>query len=190
MNREHIRLLLGEAARLTNHRDYVIIGSLSVLGTVATPPESMVFSIDIDLYAKNDPGRTAEIASKLGLGSDFEQLHGYYADVVSPMLPTLPDGWQERLVRLAFENGTVGWFLDPNHAAISKHVRAEPRDRAHGIAAGTVRTSSRCGTRRAGMCDGRRDLGAFARLAFLMRDQGLYFHPALIARLAVSIGES
>ena len=130
MNREHIRLLLGEAARLTNHRDYVIIGSLSVLGTVATPPESMVFSIDIDLYAKNDPGRTEEIASKLGLGSDFEQLHGYYAEVVSPMVPTLPDGWQERLVRLAFENGTVGWFLDPNDAAISKYVRAEPRDRS------------------------------------------------------------
>ena len=114
MNREHIRLLLGEAARLTNHRDYVIIGSLSVLRTVATPPESMVFSIDIDLYAKNDPGRAAEIDSKLGLGSDFEQLHGYYADVVSPMLPTLPDEWQERLVRLAFENRTIGWFLDPN----------------------------------------------------------------------------
>ena len=35
VNREHIQRLLGEAAKLTNHRDYVIIGSLSVLGAVA-----------------------------------------------------------------------------------------------------------------------------------------------------------
>ena len=55
MNREHIQRLLGEAAKLTNHRDYVIFGSLSVLGTVATPPDTMVYSIDIDLYPKNDP---------------------------------------------------------------------------------------------------------------------------------------
>lgn len=129
MNRDHIERLLGEAARLTNHRDYVIIGSLSVLGSVAAPPETMVYSIDVDLYAKNDPGRSAEIASQLGLGSDFEQSHGYYADVVSPMLPTLPQGWELRLVRLEFGNGAVGWFLDPNDAAISKYVRAEPRDR-------------------------------------------------------------
>jgi len=129
VNREHIQRLLGEAAKLTNHRDYVIIGSLSVLGAVATPPDMMVHSIDIDFYPKNDPGRTAEIASHLGLGSDFEQSHGYFADVVSPMLPTLPEGWQQRLVRLEFENGVTGWFLDPNDAAISKYIRAEPRDR-------------------------------------------------------------
>ena len=129
MNRGHIQNLLGEAARLTNHRDYVIIGSLSVLGAVASPPETMVFSIDVDLYPKNDPGRISEIASQLGLGSDFEQRHGYYADVVSPMLPTLPEGWQQRLISLSFENGVTAWFLEPNDAAISKYVRAEPRDR-------------------------------------------------------------
>ena len=129
MNRDNIQRLLGEAAKLTNHRDYVIIGSLSVLGAVASPPETMVFSIDVDLYPKGDPGRTAEIATQLGLGSDFEQSHGFYADVVSPMLPTLPEGWQQRLVRLAFENGVTGWFLDPNDADISKYVRAEPRVR-------------------------------------------------------------
>lgn len=144
MNRDHIQRLLGEAAKLTNHRDYVIIGSLAVLGAVANPPETMVFSIDVDLYPKDDPGRTAEIASRLGLGSDFEQSHGYYADVVSPMLPTLPEGWEQRLVRLTFENGVTGWFLEPNDAAISKYVRAEPRDRQWiwaGLEAGILSTA-------------------------------------------------
>lgn len=129
MNRNDVSHLLAEAMRLTQHRDYVIIGSLSILGTTATPPDSMTGSIDIDLYPKNDPGRAFEIAAALGLGSAFEQRFGYYADAVSPMLPTLPEGWESRLINIAFENGVTAWFLEPNDAAISKYVRSEPRDR-------------------------------------------------------------
>lgn len=57
MNRDDINRLLTEAMKITSHRDYVIIGSLSVLGAVAHPPVSMTGSIDVDLYPKNDPGR-------------------------------------------------------------------------------------------------------------------------------------
>ena len=81
------------------------------------------------MYPKNDPGRAFEIADKLGLGSDFEQTYGYYADAASPMLPTLPEGWQQRLISIAFGSGVVAWFLEPNDAGISKYVRSEPRDR-------------------------------------------------------------
>lgn len=84
MNRKDIDRLLVEAKRITNHPDFVIIGSLSVLGAVANPPVSMTGSIDIDLYPKNDPGRASEIAKALGLGSAFESTYGYYADAVSP----------------------------------------------------------------------------------------------------------
>ncbi|MEQ1914358.1 MAG: hypothetical protein HOP24_01725 [Sideroxydans sp.] len=129
MNRNDVSHLLAEAMRLTQHRDYVIIGSLSILGVTAAPPDSMTGSIDVDLYPKNDPGRTFEIAAALGLGSAFEQRFGYYADAVSPMLPTLPEGWEARLINVAFDNGVTAWFLDPNDAAISKYVRSEPRDR-------------------------------------------------------------
>ncbi len=129
MNRNDVAHLLTEAMRLTKHRDYVIIGSLSILGATATPPDSMTGSIDVDLYPKNDPGRAYEIAAQLGLGSEFEQHYGYYADAVSPMLPTLPEGWETRLIKIEFESGAAAWFLDPNDAAISKYVRSEPRDR-------------------------------------------------------------
>lgn len=100
MNRNDVAHLLTEAMRITKHSDYVIIGSLSVLGATATPPDSMTGSIDVDLYPKNDPGRAYEIAARLGLGSDFEQRFGYYADAVSPMLPTLPEGWEQRLIKI------------------------------------------------------------------------------------------
>lgn len=129
MNREDIGRLLYEAWRLTHHEDFVIIGSLSILGAVRNPPVSMTGSIDVDLYPKNDPNRASEIADALGLGSDFERMYGYYADAVSPMLPTLPEGWYERLVPVEFESGIRAWFLEPQDAAISKYARSEPRDR-------------------------------------------------------------
>jgi hypothetical protein len=129
MNRDDIGRLLVEARRVINHEDYVIIGSLSVLGAVKHPPVSMTGSIDVDLYPKNDPGRAGEIARKLGLGSEFERTYGYYADAVSPMLPTLPEGWEQRLIKVEFQSGVRAWFLEPNDAAISKYVRSEPRDR-------------------------------------------------------------
>lgn len=89
----------------------------------------MTGSIDVDLYPKNDPGRASEVAAALGLGSDFERIYGYYADAVSPMLPRLPQGWEDRLIQVRFDSGVAAWFLDPNDAAISKYVRGEPRDR-------------------------------------------------------------
>jgi len=129
MTRNDINRLLVEAMRVTNHRDYVIIGSLSVLGAVAQPPESMTQSVDVDLYPKNDPGRASEIATALGEGSEFEQTYDYYADAVSPRLATLPDGWEDRLINVDFDSGVAAWFLDPNDAAISKYVRSGSRDR-------------------------------------------------------------
>jgi hypothetical protein len=128
LNLEHIHHVLSEAKKITNHSDYVIIGSLSALGLGFLPPEGMVSSIDVDLYPKNDPGRADEIALVLGQGSAFEDAYGYYVDAVSPHLPTLPDGWEDRLVIHDF--GDVrALFLDLNDAAISKYARGEPRDR-------------------------------------------------------------
>ena len=80
----------------------MIVGSLSILGATASPPADMVHSIDVDLYPRQDPGRAEEIARALGLGTDFEQENGYYADAVSPSLPTLPDDWESRLRRASY----------------------------------------------------------------------------------------
>jgi hypothetical protein len=100
-----------------------------VLGALEHPPAEMLGSIDVDLYPERDPGRASEIAEAFGLGSAFEAEHGYYADAVSPMLPTLPDGWHDRLIKVPFPSGVEAWFLHPADAAVSKYVRGEPRDR-------------------------------------------------------------
>jgi hypothetical protein len=128
IGREAIGLLLLEAKKLTQHNEYVIIGSLSVLGACIDPPPSMILSVDVDLYPRLDPGRASEIGAALGQSSSFEEEHGIYADAVLPALAALPEDWELRLRRIEFEGGLIGFFLDPDDAAVSKLARSEPRD--------------------------------------------------------------
>lgn len=129
MKREHLFKLFSEAHRLTGHQDFVVIGSLSILGTQdenELPPE-MSMSIDVDSYTRADPGRIHDAAPALGEGSVFHQENGYYLDPVSPSLPSLPEGWHARMSCLA-QGGVNIWFLDPDDAAISKYARSQPND--------------------------------------------------------------
>lgn len=127
--REQIGILLARAKDLTSHRKFVIVGSLSILGSTPTPPPDMMHSIDVDMYLRDDPGRTEEINRVLGEGSEFAEEHGYYADPVSPNLPVLPEQWESRLIPILFADGVIGYFLEPNDAAIAKYARCESRDR-------------------------------------------------------------
>ena len=89
-----------EARAISHHFEFVIIGSLSVLGVAGIrPPDVMSMSIDIDFYPLRDPGRANDISKILGEGegSDFHLTYGFYLDPVSPNLATLPDGWEGRM---------------------------------------------------------------------------------------------
>ncbi|MDI1245649.1 MAG: hypothetical protein PSV24_09620 [Rhodoferax sp.] len=129
MNIDVLMHLLSAAQKLCGHRDYVVIGSLSVLGMaqVEAIPLDMTLSIDADCYTLTDPPRVFDLAEALGEGSPYHQLHGVYLDPVSPHLPTLPSGWEPRLIKVKHAQVTAH-FLEPNDAAISKLARGEPRD--------------------------------------------------------------
>ena len=129
MKRGDVERLLNAASGILQHREYVIIGSLSVLGASDSPPKTMVGSVDLDFYPRGDPDRAGEVEAMLGQESEFARKHGYYADPGSPLLATLPDGWEARLVPVVFESGVTALFLEANDAAISKYVRSEPRDK-------------------------------------------------------------
>lgn len=127
MNREQLHALLSEARKQVQHAEFVIVGSLAILGAVAEPPRTMVVSIDVDTYLKNDPQRTGELVQALGQGSAFEDEHGYYLDPVSPNLPSFPEGWQDRLVQIDFGD-VKAFFVEANDVAVSKYMRGEDRD--------------------------------------------------------------
>ena len=124
-----VELLLLEAARLSNHRNFVIAGSLSVLGAAISPPDDMLMSRDVDLYTRLDPGRVfVEIGAEIAEGSRFHATHGFYADPISPKILSLPDGWESRMISLTLAKGIVASFIDPNDVAIAKLARSEDND--------------------------------------------------------------
>src|SRR5665213_866897 len=131
MELKDLTSLFEGARRLINHSEFVVVGSLSILGVVdgSYVPARMLMSNDVDCFTRTDPGRIFEVNAALGQGSEFEATHGYYLDPISPALPTLPENWQHRLVRVPLDDGLVAYFLDPNDAAVSKYARGEPRDR-------------------------------------------------------------
>lgn len=140
-NREQVGKLLVEAHRVTAHKEFVIIGSLSVLGVVPDPPDVMVYSVDVDLYPRLDPGRAGEIMAALGESSEFYSRNGIYADAVSPDLAVLPEGWEKRVHRIEYPEGVVGLYVDPNDVAVSKLARGQPNDIRwvrEGLAAGIL----------------------------------------------------
>lgn len=129
MRRDDLARLFARARTLCGETDYVVLGSLAVLGITGDVPARMAASIDVDAYSKHDPGRIFQLASALGQGSPFEAEHGYYLDPISPVVATLPPDWERRLIRIPLSAELVAWFLEPNDAAVSKYARMEPRDR-------------------------------------------------------------
>ncbi len=132
MNLEQLDILLGEIAREKGVDWFVVIGSLSILGlTQGRPvPVEMLMSNEVDAYLEQDPEGGFEFHARWGQGSEFERVHGYYFDPVSPKLPTLPRGWQSRMIPMKLPSGVNVKFLEPNDAAVSKYARGEPKDQA------------------------------------------------------------
>ena len=142
MNLDALFAIFKEARRLSGHTDFVVIGSLSILGLEQSfeIPDTMTLSNDVDCFTQADPGRIFDLLKSLGENSPYHEKSGYFLDPVSPDLPTLPEGWHDRLIKVECD-GLRAWFLDPNDAALSKYARGEPRDRRWikaGILAGVV----------------------------------------------------
>ena len=171
MDLSSLENLFEEARKLTGHTEFVVVGSLAILGVVqrGRVPPRMLMSIDVDCYTRQDPARIFDLQHALGDGSAFEAAHGYYLDPVSPSLPTLPAQWEFRLIRVLLKNGLAIFFLDPNDAAVSKYARAEARDRewlkaglAAGLLSAPIIESRLRDTTFFDAAERRRALGAFA----------------------------
>lgn len=130
MNIEQLDRLLREVSLRHHVNEFVVIGSLSILalGREHAIPETMLVSDEVDAWPESDPARAFEITKEFGLGSKFEQEHGYYFDAVSPSLPTFPDGWRNRMIPLKLPGGASVKFVDPNDAAIAKLARGDRKD--------------------------------------------------------------
>ncbi len=124
MRRAELEHLIRAAAAITNEYEIVVIGSQSILGSVPAPPPELMQSMEADCYPMRRPELADLIDGAIGELSPFHERFGYYAQGVGPETAVLPDGWQERLVKLQNEQTDLklGWCLEPHDLAAAKLV--------------------------------------------------------------------
>ena len=134
MKRNEFEHVIAAAANVISEDDFVVIGSQAVLGSASAVPDSMLVSMEADIYPARDPARAIEVDAALGDGSPFHRQFGYYAHGVGPETAKAPAGWQERLVRIDVpprprsSRRPVALCLEIHDLVLSKLVAGRDRD--------------------------------------------------------------
>ena len=128
MTRRELEQAIRAAAKLAREKDFFLIGSQAVHAYCRRPPAEVLLSQECDLYPKNHPETANLLASELGRGSPFAREHGFYVDVVTPELASLPTGWQRRLKQFAVGSVQVH-CLEIHDLIVSKLAAGRLKDR-------------------------------------------------------------
>lgn len=133
MTREQLEHIIRAAASIVDDDEIIIVGSQSVLGMYPEANPDLLVSMEADIYPKHYPERSELINGAMGELSMFHETFGYYADGVDESTPTLPDGWQDRLVEIHGPGtaGNTGWALDIHDLLVSKYVANRDKDRRY-----------------------------------------------------------
>lgn len=129
MQRSELEHLLRAAGEILDERQFIVIGSQSILGKYPNAPEELLRSREADLIAKNRPGRSRMLEA-IGEASRFYETYGYYVDPVDSRTAVLPRDWKSRLVNISSPdtNGVTGLCLDPHDLFISKLAAWRDKD--------------------------------------------------------------
>jgi len=130
MTRDQLEHIIRAAATIADDDEIVIIGSQAILGGFPEAPEELLRSMEADVWPRNHPERWELIDGSIGELSPFHETFGYYAQGVGPETAVLPEGWQDRLVRIQSSRtrGAVGLCLEVHDLVISKYVAAREKD--------------------------------------------------------------
>jgi hypothetical protein len=144
---EQFEHVVAAAAEVTGQDEFVVVGSQAIFGGFDEPPESMLHSLEADIYPRRAPEAADLIDGALGDGSPFHAAFGYYAHGVGPETAKPPRGWERRLLkrdvpaRPGSERRAVVWCLEIHDLVLSKLVAGRERDReyaAEALKAGLV----------------------------------------------------
>lgn len=129
MKKQQLDHILRAAGRITQAKQFVIVGSQALHGKYPDLPDDIRLSAEVDLIASKAPDRT-EWLNAIGVDSTFHQNFGYYADPVDENTATLPKGWKGRLVNLppGDTEGVRGLCLEPHDLVIAKYAAGREKD--------------------------------------------------------------
>lgn len=134
MNREQLAHVLPAAAQIADDPDIVVIGSQAILATYSEevlPPEATV-SVEVDVAFRDDPSeaKADQVDGAIGEGSRFHETYAYYAQGVSVATATLPDGWEQRVVRFerADAEPSRARCIEAHDLVVSKLVAGREKD--------------------------------------------------------------
>lgn len=134
MRRADLLHVVHAAATVSGETEIVVVGSQSILGAVAEPPESMLVSMEADVFPLHAPDKAEDIDGALGDGSPFHSAYGYYAHGVGPETAKAPSGWDQRLVRVEVPQRAVSKVravalcLEPHDLVLAKLAAGRARD--------------------------------------------------------------
>jgi len=127
MTKRELERALRSIAKLAQDDEFFLIGSQAVHAYCMRPPAEVRLSEECDLYPKNRPETANFLNQELGRRSKFRRTQGFYIDVVTPELATLPDGWQDRLK--PFRVGRVtAYCLEVHDLIVSKLAAGRFKD--------------------------------------------------------------
>jgi hypothetical protein len=122
MKRSELRTALRAAARVAHESEFTLIGSQAVHAYCLRPPAEVLLSQECDLYPRIHPQAAHVLHIELGPDSPFARRHGFYVDVVTPDLATLPERWETRLK--PFHAGRVTAFCLEVHDLLASKLAA------------------------------------------------------------------
>lgn len=130
MTRTQLEHLVRACGEISAEREFIIIGSQSVLGAIPHPPKSMTMSMEADVYPSHNVKKADEIDGAIGEGSAFHDTYGYYAQGVGPETAILPHSWRTRLhpIENANTRGIRALCLDPHDLAMAKYAAGREKD--------------------------------------------------------------
>ena len=131
MQLQQLEHLIRAASTITDRYEFIVVGSQSILGSVARPPRECLFSTEADIYPKDAEELSDKIDGAIGEGSRFHETYGYYAQGVDSFTAVLARGWESRLIRLQTPgtNERIAYCIDVLDLFMSKCAANREKDR-------------------------------------------------------------
>jgi hypothetical protein len=122
--------LIRQIAELVPGETPIIVGSQAVHAVTDSLPEIVQRSIECDFLLTG--GKTEsriKINKKLGVFSEFQIEHGFYADALGLATVVLPTGWRERLQPLTDDDrNEIAFYAEIHDIAVSKLIAGREKD--------------------------------------------------------------